>query len=263
MKLLELFRRETTIPRLHHVVLAAVSGISNAAVLAIINVSATNAASGKSNFSNLLLFLCAIGIFVVSQRHLMAEVCREVETLVHAVRVRLLNLARRAEFLEIEEIGRTDINACLARETQVISQAAPNIVIALQAAILVVCTMIYMAALSLTAFVLSTVFTVLGAWVHLARSQEIKRQLRETYNRENILMDGFTDMFDGFKEVKMCAVRSQDLANKVERLSREVADLKTKIQTAYARDFVFSQVTFFILTGLMVFVVPALGKEYC
>jgi len=262
MKLLELFRRETTIPRFRHLFLAGLSGIANAGVLAVINVSATNVAGGRSNVSNLFLFALAIGVFVVSQRHLMAEVCREVEALVHAVRVRLLNLARRAEFLEIEEIGRADIHACLSRETQVISQAAPNIVIALQAAILVLCTMVYMAILSMTAFLLSTAFTLLGAWVHLARSGEIKRQLRDAYHRENAMMEGVTDMLDGFKEIKMGAARSAEIAEKVERLSREVADLKTKTQIAYARDFVFSQVTFFILTGLMVFVVPLISQEY-
>ncbi len=73
---------------------------------------------------------------------------------------------------------RSEIYACLTRETQILSQAAPNIVIAVQSAILVGFTLVYMAALSETAFLLSAGFTLLGATIHLSRSGEVKRQLR-------------------------------------------------------------------------------------
>ncbi|MBP2227687.1 putative ATP-binding cassette transporter [Azospirillum agricola] len=262
MKLLALFRRDADVLRFRFLLLAAISGLANAAVLATINVAAQNVSSKQSNLHNLLLFSLAIAIFVVTQKRLMVDVCNQVEHLIHRLRVRLLERARHAEFLEIEEIGRSEIYAGLSRETQVISQAAPNIIIAVQSAVLVLFTMLYMLTLSMAAFLLSAAFTTLGAAIHLARSGEVKAQLRQAFARENELVEGFTDMLDGFKEVKMSTTRSLEIAQRVAHVSSDVATLKIRTQTLYANDFVMSQVTFFLLTGLMVFVVPSLSQSH-
>lgn len=261
MKILELFQRDADILRLRFLVLAAISGLANAAVLAVINVASRNVTNQEANLRNLILFGLAIAIFIVTQKRLMVDVCHQVERLIHRLRLRLLERARHAEFLEIEEIGRSEIYACLSRETQIISQAAPNIVIAVQSAVLVLFTMMYMLALSGTAFVLSALATTVGSAIHLSRSAEVKKQLRLAFTRENDLVEGFNDMLDGFKEVKMSSARSAEIAERVKHVSSDVADLKIKTQTLYSVDFVMSQVTFFVLTGLMVFVVPSISAE--
>ncbi|GAB6040754.1 cyclic peptide export ABC transporter [Endothiovibrio diazotrophicus] len=262
MKLYDLLKRDSKIFRLRLLMFAAISGLANAAVLAIINISARNVTDQEANLRNMILFILAIVIFVITQKHMMVDVCRQVEQLIDRLRVRLIERARQTEFLEIEEIGRSEIYACLSRETQVISQAAPTMAIATQSAILVFFTMLYMAILSMTAFVLSAVFTAIGAAWHLSRSKEVRRQLQETYHRENDLVEGITDMLDGFKEVKMNTLRGEEISSRVKRVSGDVAALKTETQTANSHDFVMSQVTFFLLTGLMVFIVPSISEAY-
>ena len=262
MKLIELLQREARIKPVPFIALAALSGLSSAAVLAIINTAASNVATRQGNLRFLLLFGLAIAIFAVSQRHLMVEICRKVEQVIHRMRVRLIVRARHAELLEIEQIGRSEIYACLSRETQTLAQAAPSIVIAMQSAVLVLFTMLYIATLSELAFVLSLVFTALGAFIHRLRNVEVKRELRRAYERENELLERLIDMLDGFKEVKMSTARAREVADRVELISAEVAKLKTRTQTLQANDFVISQVTFFLLTGMMVFVVPALSPTY-
>ncbi|MET7245172.1 cyclic peptide export ABC transporter [Methylobacterium sp. EM32] len=262
MKVLDLFRREAGVDGPRFLVLAALSGLSNAGVLAIINVAAANVQNQADNFRNLVLFGLAIAIFVVTQRTLMVEVCDKVERLIDRMRTRLVERARRAEYLDLDEVGRSEIYACLTRETQILSQAAPNVVIAVQSAILVGFTLVYMAALSQTAFLLSSGFTLLGAMIHLSRSGEVKRQLRAAFERENDLIEGLSDMLDGFKEVKMSTERSDAIAARIARISAEVTRMRIGTQTAYATDFVTSQVTFFILTGIMVFVVPNVSQAH-
>jgi putative ATP-binding cassette transporter len=262
MKVLDLFRREAGVGGLRFLVLAALSGVANAGVLAIINVAAANVQDKADNFRNVVLFGLAIAIFVVTQRTLMVEVCEKVERLIDRLRTRLVERARRSEYLDLDEVGRSEIYACLTRETQILSQAAPNIVIAVQSAILVGFTLVYMAALSETAFLLSAGFTLLGALIHISRSGEVKRQLRAAFERENDLIEGLSDMLDGFKEVKMSTERSDAIAARIARISAEVTRMRIGTQTAYATDFVTSQVTFFILTGIMVFVVPNISQAY-
>jgi putative ATP-binding cassette transporter len=262
LKLLELLQRESPIKPVPFITLAALSGFSSAAVLATINAAAANVATHQGNLRFLVLFGLAIATFAVSQRYLMTDICRRVEEVIHRMRVRLIEQARHAELIEIERIGRSEIYACLSRETQTLAQSAPSIVIATQSAVLVICTMLYIATLSGLAFALSLVFTTLGAFIHRLRNAEVKRQLRAAYERENEMLERLIDMLDGFKEVKMNTARAREVADRVEIISAEVSELKTRTQTLHANDFVISQVTFFLLTGMMVFVVPALSPTY-
>jgi putative ATP-binding cassette transporter len=262
LKLLELLQRESRIKPVPFITLAALSGFSSAAVLATINAAAANVATRQGNLRFLLLFGLAIAIFAVSQRYLMIDICRRVEEVIHRMRVRLIEQARHAELIEIEQIGRSDIYACLSREAQTLAQSAPSIVIATQSAVLVICTMLYIATLSGLAFALSLIFTTLGAVIHRLRNTEVKRQLRAAYGRENEMLERLMDMLDGFKEVKMNTARAREVADRVAIISAEVSKLKARTQTLHANDFVISQVTFFLLTGMMVFVVPALSPTY-
>ncbi|MFG1425016.1 cyclic peptide export ABC transporter [Roseixanthobacter glucoisosaccharinicivorans] len=262
MKVLRLFQKEAGVGSARFLILAAISGLSNAGILAIINLAASHVQDKEGNLVNLLLFGITILVFVYTQRSLMVEVCHRVEQLVDRMRVRLIARARRAEFLELEDVGRAEIYSCLTRETLILSQAAPNLVIGIQSAILVIFTMIYMAFLSWTAFILSAACTIIGAFVHMSRNTQVKAELRESFEQENLLIESMSDMLEGFKEVKMSDARAHAIAQRIEAISHRVTRLRIRTQTTYATDFVFSQVTFFLLTGVMVFVVPAVSEAY-
>jgi putative ATP-binding cassette transporter len=264
--LLSIFRRDSDIFGRPILWLAAISGLANAAILAIINMAIQkgDGQDGQSSigadvsFRSVILFGLAIVIYIASQQRLMVDACGKVEALLDKLRIRLINAARSAELLDIEKIGRSEIYAGLGREAQIISQSTPMLIVAVQAAVLVLCSMLYMAYLSTTAFVLATVFTATGAALHLARSKEVTAQLHEGALRENQLVAGFSDILEGFREIKLNAKKSHEISANVSRLSGLVSSLRVKTQTLQAHDFVWSQVTFFVLTGLMAFAVPAL-----
>ena len=267
MHLLDILKRESDIFGKQLFGLAAISGFANAAILAIIN-TAVQKTDGQSiqasegvdvSWRSVVLFALAIGIYIASQQRLMNDACRKVEDVIDKLRMRLVEAARSAELLEIEKIGRTSIYAALSREAQVISQSTPMLIGGAQSAILVICSMLYMAYLSTTAFVLATTFTVAAAIFHLSRAKEVATQLHETAMRENQLISGFSDILEGFREIKLNAQKSNDISANVSRLSGMVSALRVKTQSLQAHDFVWSQVTFFVLTGSMAFVVPMLS----
>jgi putative ATP-binding cassette transporter len=136
------------------------------------------------------------------------------------------------------------------------------LVIAFQAAILVVFVMAYIATLSLAALFLNLLFTAVGAGIHLRRTKEVQGRLREARTQENRLHEGLTDMLDGFKEVKINRARGDELLQWIESTSEAVTGAKSEAQRLHAEDFVLSQVTFFVLTATMVFLVPLFGGTY-
>ena len=122
--------------------LAFLSAASNSGVLMLISAAAQKTSSSFGALRNVVLFGLAIAIFVMSQRRMMSEISSRIESLIDQIRKGLLERARAAEVLQVDEVGRSDLYNALSGSTQVISQVIPNIVIASQSFILVIITTI-------------------------------------------------------------------------------------------------------------------------
>ncbi|HEX6641616.1 MAG TPA: cyclic peptide export ABC transporter, partial [Thermoanaerobaculia bacterium] len=84
----------------------------------------------------------------------------------------------------------------------------------------------------------------------------------EALTRENELFDLLTNMLEGFKEVRLNRKRSDDLFEHFVRISNSARRLKTRTMAAVSRSFILSQVSFYLLMGIIVFVVPRFSPTY-
>lgn len=259
--LYRLLLRDTDLFAPHFLRLAALSGLANAGVLAIVNMAVQSSSEGKaSQLRNIILFCLTLAIYAYSQRRLMVDTCQRVELLINDLRQRLLEAVRSSELLEIEQIGKATIFGNLSRETQVLSQAMPNLVVAVQSAVLLIAAMCYLFFLSKLAFFLLAIFTAIGAAFHLGRAKLASKHILEAARNDDTLIEGFSDVIDGFREVKLSQAKSDELSDSIRLVSRRSAKSRILVHSLNAHDFVLSQLTFFALTGLMVFVVPAFGE---
>ncbi len=190
----------------------------------------------------------------------MVDTCERVEKLISQLRIRLLEAVRASEFHEVEKIGRAEIFGSLSREAQVLSQSAPNLVVSVQSGVLLVTSMAYMFFLSKLAFLLLAGFTAIGAAFHLARAKSASVHLHEASRNDDALIEGFSDVIDGFREVKMNRARSNELTGAIRSISEQSCRSRIYVHNLNSQDFVLSQVTFFALTGLIVFIVPAFSS---
>lgn len=257
--LIKLFQRDTDLLTAHFLRLVIFSGLANAAVLAVVNMAVQSQSRGTAdNFRPLVMFCLAIGIYALSQRRLMLDSCERAEGLIDKLRLRLLDAIRATEYQDIETIGRGEIFGSLSRETQTLSQTMSALVVGVQSAVLLLASMTYMFFLSTTAFFLLIVFTTAGAAFHLSRAKLAAVQIEKAAKEEDTLVEGFSDVIDGFREVKLNPARSSQIAKEIMRTSANVLSSRQFVHDLNSRDFVLSQITFFVLTGLMVFVVPTL-----
>src|SRR5262249_47015876 len=121
-------------------------------------------------------------------------------------------------------------------------------------------TSIYVAYQSLLAFVMSAVIVTIAAVLYLARSSQYKSELHESLEAEKVLYDRLADLLDGFKEVRLNRARSDDLFRDINSVSTSAALLKIKSHVAGLKQFTFSQASFYILLGTIVFVVPSISQ---
>ena len=258
MTLWRFLNSHSDVPLTRVMAIAAVSGLSNAMLLAVINHAAYSVSSEGMNIQMFFLFIIAIGIYILSQGYILRRSSIEVEKIIARLRVSLADKIRQADLQSLEHLGRSQLYSVMNSDTLTISQTTAPMILAGQGAILVLFSMIYLFYLSKVAFGLTLVIVGAGVFVHTVNKQQLKSEMERATERENEFFDVLTHLIDGFKEVKVNTARGKDLFKHLKEIAAQVATLKTKTAVRYADKYIFSQVLFYLLIGAMVFIVPSM-----
>jgi putative ATP-binding cassette transporter len=261
MSFLQLVRREMhgSMPKL--LFMSSVGGISNASILAAINTGVQDTSSGQPpGLWAASLFLIALFLFMRSQQFVTITATAEVEAIIHKLRVRLMDLIRRSELLEIDKIGRSRIVAAVTSDTAILTQASNMLCFTVQGAVLILFVGLYVAYLSIVAFLLTVVIVSGAGIIFHYKNRRLSEQKGESAAWERRLFDRLTDFLDGFKEVRLNAARSDDLFNDAMGVSKTAANIKIRTQAETFKMIVTSQISMYILLGAVVFVAPNLSN---
>lgn len=262
MSLAALIREEGSIQPARVATMSAVAGLSSAGVLAVINAAAEKVSKHESIIPYFFAFLAIVLIYVVSKRFIQLTSIRETEQIIHRIRVRIVDKVMKSDLVALERIGRNNIFASAGKETQTISQAAFMLTNAAESLAMLVFSVIYLAWLSIPAFVIGTLFTAFAVWVHLRQMHGINRELRDAIDQENTCLDELSDFLAGFKEAKVNASRAADMFRFFLAQSSRAAHSKITSQSKMAEHFTLTQVMFYMLIATMVFVVPLFSDAF-
>ena len=252
MSFLNLVRREMhgSLPKL--LFMSALGGISTATILAAINAGM----QGNSSLWASILFVIALFLFVKTQYYVTITTTAEIESIIHKLRLRLMDHVRRSELLDVEGIGRARIVAAITSDTAVLTQASNLLCFTIQGAVLIFFVAIYVAFLSLTAITLTIVIVFTAGVIFHTRNKRLAAQKQEAAAWERRLFDRLIDFLDGFKEIRLNSARSTDLFEDAVDVSRKAANIKIRSQAETFKLIVTSQVSMYVLLGAVVFVAP-------
>lgn len=252
MSFLNLVRREMhgSLPKL--LFMSGLGGISTATILASINAGM----QGSGSLWGAVLFLIALFLFVKAQYYVTITTTAEIESIIHKLRLRLMDHLRRSELLDLEGIGRARIVAAITSDTAVLTQASNLLCFTIQGAVLIFFVAIYVAFLSLTAITMTILIVATAAFIFHTRNKRLAAQKQEAAAWERRLFDRLIDFLDGFKEVRLNAARSGDLFDDALNVSRKAANIKIRSQAETFKLIVSSQVSMYVLLGAVVFVAP-------
>ena len=262
MNFLELIKVESEAIMNRIMIYATISGLANASLLAIINAAAGSVSYNELNFRYLLMFIVALAINILTQRYLFDKSSSIIEQIVHGIRVRLTGKIRRAELVDLDAIGKAEIYNRMTQQTSEISQSAGVIIAALQSAIMVSFSVLYLATLSLWAFALTILIVVIGISIYLSKEKFIIQFIHKTNASEVKLLTSITHLLDGFKEVKLSKDRSNDLANHISSVASEVRGHRVQTERLYNWNYIFAQSFFYVLVAVMVFILPRFIEVY-
>jgi len=259
MSFFTLVRREMQGSLKRLVIMSSLGGVSTASILAAINAGAQAADDGRPSLWAAALFITALVLFIKTQHYVLITTTAEIEAIIHNLRLRLMDLVRRSELLAVERIGRAAIVGTITRDTAALTQASNTLAFTAQGAVLIFFVAMYVAYLSLLAFVLSIAIVGVAAMLFQAKSRQLAAATREAAAWENRLYDRLIDVLDGFKEVRFNSARSDDLFDDIIEVSRAAANIKIRAQSETFLRMVFLQSSLYALLGAIVFVVPVLS----
>ena len=183
----------------------------------------------------------------------------EIEAIIHKFRMRLMDHIRRSELLKLEGIGRARIIAAITSDTAVLTQASNMLCFTVQGAVLIFFVGLYIAYLSLVAFLLTVLIVAGAASIFHFKNKRLSAQKAELAAWERRLFDRMTDFLDGFKEVRLNRARSDNLYDDAREVSKTAANIKIRTQAETFKMIVSSQISMFVLIGAVVFVAPNLS----
>jgi putative ATP-binding cassette transporter len=201
-----------------------------------------------------------VAAFTVSQRFVLRATALEVEGAIHRLRSRLIEKVRHCELDGVEHIGRTRIFKGLSTEIQTISQTGNGLGMLIQMGVMLIFATLYLISVSMTAFILTLVFTLAAAALYFSRLSRMNTAVQKASKAEYELHDHLSGMLDGFKEIKLNEKRSDELTKDLLGASQKAADARIVAQGEFAYNFVFTQNVFFLLLGTVVFLVPMLSE---
>lgn len=262
MRLVDLLLGETQTSLRRLGMMVATAGISNAALLAVVNKAAEHIKDDQPRLTLIALFLLFLLGYLFSQRYVLLTTSAEIERLVHSYRERLISRLRMCELQEVEHIGHGRIFSAINSDTQTLSQATSGLVLGGQAGVLIICACVYLATISMTTLVLAALFLMVAARIYLSKMQRVSGSLRQASIEEGRLHDLVSGLLAGFKEVKLSSRRAVAMLADVVAVSRHTAECRTEAQQALNDNFIFAQVAFLLLLGTLVFLTPMFGSTY-
>ena len=262
--LVRLLATQTSLPRKRVLVAALLAGISGASVLAIVNIAAreiTDSGRAQVDWWLAIAFVAGITVYATTEVFAVSRICAALESAIHEVRQRLLERLARADFEQVERVGRAAFYESITQATQAISQNSQVLALTLRSLALVVAILAYIAFVSTTAFILVSLSTLVASFVYRRAGQKLGTGYVAMMDEEKHLFESLGDLLDGFKEVRLSSARSRDLAAIFSAISSRVTDIRADVQVRAIRQFVLGEVAVFFLLAVVVFVAPLYSAE--
>ena len=277
MAFLRLLWNESRQDCIRLIVVDVFSGLVNAALAAIIIISAGAAASAarvadtrRSYLAYLytdhvaqtsfyvVLFVIAIVAYLLSRRFVMIHTGKLAEQIVAKTRIRIIDKIRKSNLLLYERVGKSHIYSALQQSTMALSVFASQIATGFSSVIMLSFTIGYIGYLSLPAFVLTVIAISAGVLMYMRRIKALTQETEKSTLKEREFLACLDHFLEGFKEVKMHEPRSQDLyENHFIKTVQEAEAVMNRTNQYFVHMSLFGQTFFFALLAIVIFILPS------
>lgn len=262
MSLWKLYDKEKTTSGVPVLVMAMVSGLANALILAIMNKAIGSAPKEVLSLKYLVLFALTFGVFFIGKKYALSQTSEMVEKIIRKIRMRISDKIRHSELRFLENIGSETIYTRITHDTNLISQSAIIVICALQSSVMLVFCLLYVAVISKIAFVMTAFAITVGVMLYMSHRKITVGYLHETTIKESRFFERLSFILNGFKELKINEKKSDDFFRTVDSLADETEEIKVKTGLRFVTDMMFSDVFFYLLIAAIIFLMPKIHMAF-
>jgi putative ATP-binding cassette transporter len=263
MNFLDLLKAETKDVRNRLLSYMFLSGMSNAFILFVINGAAATVTYREVNTRLFLMFVVVITIYIVTQQYIFKRASYIVDQIIQKIRINLTDkIIQRAELIDLDAIGNSRIYNHMTHQTGEVSNSSNEITAAVQSLIMVVFSILYLGTLSIQALIVTVAVVAVGMIVYLGLEKKIIPFINKHNDSEIRLFSTLSHLLDGFKEIKLSHERGEDIRQDINNISIEARDNSITTKVMYSNAYIFAQTFFYVLIGIMVFVLPRFFEIY-
>lgn len=261
MHIIAFLKRTTPKERWLLVLLTIAAGISNALLVVIVNGAAGLVAHGeRPALATWLTFLGTFAIYLVCQKIALTRANAIVTRLLKRLRLDLVDQVRRSELRTVDEVGRGELISMLTQETNHLSNTFPILVDCFQQTILLIVSLVYLAYLSKTAFLVFAGAVVVGIVWYLQIDKNFRSTLQQAGARQAELLDAVADIIQGGKELRLNSRKSEAVIEAYRRLSVQAGALLRGAGEHWAAVIALGFVVTYFILGVVVFVLPSYDR---
>lgn len=264
MEVIQVLLRESPQAWRRALIVAGLAGVANAAILGIINRGASLASSSGTFLSLrlLLLFAMCILAFFAGKRYALIQSSVIVEYMLKNRLVRVSDKIRNSDLELVESLGRGELFTKMSQDTSLISQSGLIMVNAAQQSLVLFFCLCYIAWLSIPAFLSTVGMIAIGTTIYFNHAQGAQELLHRLKSKEAELVDSLSHMVDGFKEIRLNQTKRDGVFQSFSGISETVRDLKIDTQINFVVDIMFSDLFFYSLLAIVVFLLPRIEPTY-
>ena len=254
MRFLRLLKKELAGKMQYFAVLVVLSALSAALILAILNFSIVS--SGGSQYILAGAFVILLLCFVFVQYKLLKKGWEAAEKISDDFRKRLSSKILNSDLSALEKIDDGEICERLTQETSNISHSAGFLIPSIQTVILLLFVLIYLGVIFPVGMGVFTTLILIGFYLYRTSSRGIILLLKRSTKSETKFYGLINDILKGIKEIKFFSARKSELMSDVKSTSSFLRKIKQKSYSEYSDLSIYSQAFFFLVIGVVVFVLP-------
>ena len=237
-------------------VTGVIAGIANAGFIVVIN---TALSAGPAARSRLIWIFAALCIVLPVSRFLSAVLLsRIVQSARAEMELRLCRRILAAPLRQIEEIGPPRLFAALTDDVGTIAVAFGNIPVLLRLIAVVVGCLVYLGWLSWWLLLLVIVSLAVATVTYQVPTALGRQHFKRSRELSDVLFQHFRGLTEGIKELKIHGQRRRAFTvQHLEPTARSRAQNRIGAQTVFAVAESWTQLTTFLILGLLLFALPA------
>lgn len=261
MHILTFLKRATQSERRWLLLLAVVAGLANALLVVVINDMAGLVAEGQRPAMGWwLAFLGVFAVYYVCQKIALMRANAVVARLLKRLRLELVDKVRQGELQSVDRVGRGELISMLTQTTNHLAETFPILVDCFQQSVLLFVALLYLAYLSMAAFLVFLGAVVVGIVWYLRIDRTFRGTLQLAATRQAQLLDTIGDIIRGGKELRLNSRKSAAVLAAYQDVSRSAGSLLSAAGEHWAAVIALGFVVTYFILGVVVFVLPEIGR---